>query len=65
MVIVENPNPDPSIQKRTVCNHCGATLLYVPADVKSYKSYDYGGGCDIVYYIDCPQCTNKVTVRRY
>lgn len=57
--------PDPKVVKEVVCGHCGVTLQYVPKDVKDYKSYDYTGDYDTVYYIECPACNAKVTVKRY
>jgi RNase P subunit RPR2 len=54
---------DESVKKRVTCRKCSAILQYVPKEVKSHKSYDYGGGCDINYYVTCPACSEKVYVR--
>lgn len=51
---------DPSVVKQVVCKSCGATLEYVPNDVKSYSGTDYSGGPDGHTWIDCPNCTKKV-----
>ncbi len=65
MVRVVNPQPHHSVVKQCVCGQCGAQLEYVPNEIQEYKTSDYGGGTDINYYIGCPQCGNKVHVKRY
>ena len=62
MVTVVNTVPHPSVIKEVVCRNCGATLSYVPADVKKEIHKDYGGGSDTIYYIRCPPCSHKVLV---
>ena len=62
VVKVIDPGPDPSVVKRVVCRHCGAKLEYVPKDVTERLISDYGGGSDMYYWIDCPQCNHQVTV---
>jgi ribosomal protein S27E len=56
---------DNSAKKKVTCKECAAIIEYVPKEEKSYVHRDYGGGSDTVYYIDCPNCQNKITVRRY
>ena len=56
---------DNKINKRATCGECSSIIEYVPIEMKSYVHHDYGGGSDTIYYIDCPQCGNKVTVKRY
>ena len=56
---------DESAVKQTTCRICAAILEYVGAEVKNFTSYDYGGGSDIAYYVDCPQCHEKVYVKGY
>ncbi len=51
---------DPSVVKQVICRQCGATLEYVPIDVKKYEGRDYSGGPDGHTWIDCPNCSNKV-----
>lgn len=52
--------PDPKVVKRCICNNCGATLEYTPADV-TYKNYqDYGGGSDRYAEFNCPNCHKLV-----
>lgn len=65
MVKVVDQGPDPSVVKRHVCGNCGAVLEYVPRDIKSQTATDYGGGSDTWYYIVCPQCQNRQTIKHY
>jgi ribosomal protein S27E len=51
--------------KEIICRNCGATLEYVPADIHTRTSRDYGGGSDVHKYIKCPPCGHEVTVQRY
>lgn len=62
MVTIVSTQPHRSVIKECVCKNCGATLQYVPADVKEVKSYDYGGGYDINKVIGCPACGSNVYV---
>jgi len=57
--------PDVSVVKRKICHHCGATLEYVPNDVKEYSGRDYSGGPDGKKWIDCPNCGEEVTLRSW
>lgn len=55
----------PIVEKRAVChNGCGKTVGYVQNDVRTYKTYDHGGDCDIIEYIACPGCGKDITVGR-
>lgn len=63
MVRIIEEKPDPSVVKQVICRNCGVKLEYIPLDVKNYTTCDYGGGYDIVHYVSCPKCENKVTVR--
>ena len=65
MVTVVSTQPHPSVVKEAVCRNCGSTLQYVPRDIKERTVSDYGGGREIVRYIDCPTCSDRVTVRGY
>lgn len=60
MVRIVDPEPHKSVVKEVICRECGATLEYVPADVKDEMHYDYTGDGDQFNYIDCPKCANKV-----
>lgn len=62
MVKVVSTVPHKSVVKEVVCHNCGATLEYVPADVKSKYVRDYGGGGDTVKTIQCPNCSHTVDV---
>jgi len=54
---------DPGWVKRVTCKNCASILEYTQSEVQSFVHYDYGGGCDEVYYIDCPKCTKQINVR--
>lgn len=64
-VKVVKVEPDPKIVKQIVCRHCGATLEYVPNDVKSRHGTDYGGGPDGCEWVDCPNCNKKAIIRSW
>jgi len=65
MVTVVSTVPHPSVVKEVVCRNCGATLNYVPLDIKERTVSDYTGDRDIISYIECPPCGNQVTVKGY
>lgn len=62
MVTVVKTEPHPAVVKEVGCRNCGATLNYVPNDVKQDYSTDYTGSKDYYNYITCPPCGKKVTV---
>lgn len=64
-VKVIETKPDASVVKRKVCRECGATLEYVPRDVKTRSWTDYGGGASGEEYITCPNCHKTVTLRSW
>lgn len=45
------------------CKNCASKLRYTRNEVHEGTHYDYGGGSDTVYWIDCPSCGQKVYVR--
>lgn len=55
--------PDKSVVKQVVCRNCGATLEYVPQDVKTHNGIDMGGGPEGHDWIDCPNCTKQVILK--
>ena len=55
--------PDPKVVKQVVCRNCGVTLEYVPRDVKSQVTHDYGGGSDTDYFIECLACATWVLLK--
>lgn len=57
--------PDASVKKTIVCHNCGATLEYVPNDVKERHGTDYTGGPDGEQYIDCPNCEKRAIIRSW
>ncbi len=65
MVTVVSRTPHQSVVKETICRNCGSTLQYVPRDIKERIETDYGGGRDLIKYIDCPECNEHVTVKGY
>lgn len=65
MVTVVSRTPHQSVVKETICRNCGSTLQYVPRDIKERTVSDYTGDREIVRYIECPECTDKVTVKGY
>ena len=65
MVKVISTEPDESVTKRIICRHCGATLEYVPNDVKKCHGKDIAGGPDGSEWINCPNCGKSVTIRSW
>jgi RNase P subunit RPR2 len=59
MVTVVSTVPHSSVVKEAVCKNCGATLEYVPADIRNRIESDYGA----VYFIVCPPCEYHVIVK--
>ena len=64
-VKVIKTEPDPGVVKRVVCSHCGATLEYVPNDVKEWSGRDMGGDPDGHQWVDCPNCNKKAIIRSW
>ena len=65
-VRIIDAKPDPSAVKRVVHRSgCGATLEYVPNDVKTRNGTDYSGGPDGEEWIDCPNCNKKVILKSW
>ena len=62
MVNIVDIKPHYSAVKQKVCGNCGATLEYVPADIRKHISTDYTGSKDIDNVIDCPQCGEMLFV---
>lgn len=54
--------PAKTVKKEVVCGHCGATLEYVPNDVKEYHGTDYGGGPDGKKWVVCPNCGEEAII---
>lgn len=63
MVTIVSTVPHKSVVKETFCHHCGATLEYVPNDIKTRRDRDYAGGTDIIRYIQCPNCGGNTGVK--
>ena len=52
-------------EKRVKCKDCGASIGYLPSDVKSYHGTDYGGGPDGNERIVCPNCSEDIILRSW
>jgi len=66
MAKVISTDPSPKVEKQTICNRgCGATVAYVPNDVKEYNGQDYSGGPDGQRWIDCPNCGKKIILESW
>ena len=52
--------PSKNVVRKTVCNNCGATLEYTPADAERKTYKDYGGGSDNYFEFKCPNCGNLI-----
>jgi len=63
MVAIVSKEPHKSVVKEVVCPKCGATLSYVPIEVKEDYTSDYLGDKDYYKYIGCPNCTSQVRVK--
>ena len=57
-----NVEPDASVVKKKVCTNCGATLEYVPNDVRRASHTDYTGCTDYWNAIDCPECDETLSI---
>lgn len=54
---------DKSQEKIVTHKDCGAKIGYFQSEVKNFVHHDYGGGSDLVYFIICPNCGEKVYVK--
>ena len=54
---------DKTKAKRVTHTDCGAVVEYFQKEVQSFVHHDYGGGSDMVYYITCPNCGERITLR--
>jgi DNA-directed RNA polymerase subunit RPC12/RpoP len=61
MVRIVKVEPHPTVLKEAICKGCGATLEYVPNDVKD-RTVSCMGDIDVYRYISCPNCDKEVTV---
>ena len=57
--------PAREVVKKVTCGNCGATLEYVPNDVKRRDGTDYSGGPDGCEWVDCPSCNKQAVVRSW
>jgi len=56
----------PIVEKQIVCrNGCGATIAYVPNEVRSYHGKDISGGPDGREWIVCPGCGKDITIKSW
>lgn len=63
MVTIVSTVPHQSVVKEVVCYGCGATLSYVPNEVKSRTHCDYTGDKDTIRFIECPNCRHEVRAK--
>ncbi len=55
---------DKAKELRVTHKECGAVIGYFPNEVQSAQNYDYGGGSETWYFIECPNCKQNVEVRK-
>jgi hypothetical protein len=58
-------DPPPGFVKQKVCGWCGATMEYIPLDIKFQSAiFPKGGGRGrpSYEYVNCPQCEGRVRV---
>ena len=65
MVKIVSEELDPEKVKKVSCGQCATRLEYTLREVQEGKHYDYGGGCDRIYWIVCPSCGHNVSVKGY
>lgn len=65
MVTVVSTVPHRSVVKEVICRNCGATLNYVPLDIKKDMHTDYTGDKEEFLHIVCPPCGHKIGVKRF
>jgi len=53
---------DKKKEKKAIHNECGAVIGYFENEKQKAIHHDYGGGRDVWYYIECPNCGKKVEV---
>lgn len=64
MTFVIHKDPSPQVVKEAVCRDgCGATIGYVPNDIKSVYCRDYDGSGDRYIYILCCICEKKIFIK--
>ena len=56
---------DESAKKRVTCRSCASILEYTRNEIQEHSYTDYGGGRDTDYFIVCPSCAERVTVKRH
>lgn len=52
-------------KKLVLCHNCGAMLSYFPIDIQKYEGKDIGGGPDGHWWIDCPDCKERVILKSW
>jgi hypothetical protein len=65
MVKIIKKAPHKDVRKQIVCRECGATLEYVPNEVKSYHGTDISGGPDGCAWVNCPSCDKPAIIRSW
>lgn len=54
---------DTKLIRKATCKNCGAKLEYYPREVKHHTTLDLSDNPDTTYWIECPECCKRVTVR--
>ncbi len=63
---VISKGPSKTVAKEIVCSDCGATIEYVPKDVRLlWSGKDYSGGPDGAKGFTCPECGAQVITERW
>lgn len=56
---------DEGVAKKKTCKGCGAINQYYANEVKEYHGTDYGGGPDGSKWIDCGNCSKRITLESW
>jgi len=55
-----------AVEQQVTHRECGAVIGYFPNEVQDGGIYeDYGGNSERLFYIICPNCGHKLTVKRF
>ena len=54
---------DKDVEREITHRECGAVIGYYGVEIKDMIVYDYGGGSEVMYYIECPNCGKKVEIK--
>lgn len=60
---VEKVGQDEKVKKKCTCKNCSSILLYLPPDVLQ-GTCSHQGDTEAYWYIICPDCKQRVEVKR-